>query len=64
MCHAAQLGCKHLRLYGCDLAGREDCTGYVGEDRTEDRWERERKNLDYTIALLSERGVTTERIVE
>lgn len=62
MCHAAQNGAKLIRLYGVDLAGREDCAGYVGEDRTEDRWVRERLHLEQTTALLAEHGVTVERV--
>jgi hypothetical protein len=62
LCHAVALGVRHVDLYGCDLAGTTDATGYVGEDRSADRWARERSDLDYTIALLAPHGLTVRRI--
>ena len=62
LCHAAVLGATAIDLFGCDLAGREDCTGYLGEDRNDDRWRRERAGLEQTTALLSELGITVRRI--
>ncbi len=42
--HACDLGATHIDLYGCDsihTKTREDCTGYLGQDRTLERWKRE-----------------------
>ena len=65
MCHAAHLGAKTVRIYGADGArstSTVDASGYAGEDRTADRWEREENDLAFTTALLGEHGVTVERI--
>ena len=65
LCQAHALGAKHVDLYGCDGAagGRvEDATGYRGEDRTAERWEREERDLAWTKALLAEHGTTINRI--
>lgn len=65
LCHAAQLGAVHIDLFGADGAASGtafDCTGYVGEDRTPERWRREALDLDLTVALLAERSVAVHRI--
>lgn len=53
---------KEIHLYGVDLCGVQDVAGYRGEERTDDRWARERKDLLSTLAVLSEHGVTVKRI--
>lgn len=60
--HAAHLGARRIDLYGCDLAGVPDCTGYAGEDRTADRWQREARGLSETTQYLAEHGVAVQRI--
>ncbi len=65
MCHAAHLGAKLVRLYGADginSTSTIDASGYKGEDRTRDRWEREERDLAFTTELLAGSGVTVERI--
>lgn len=62
LCHAAHLGAKEIDIYGCDLAGVEDATGYGGEERTEDRWQREARDLQFTRDLLHSAGIQTTRI--
>ncbi len=62
LCQAAMLDAKRIDLYGCDMAGVEDAAGYRGEDRSDDRWERERGDLDFTITLLADHGITVNRI--
>lgn len=62
LCHAAELGAKTIDIYGCDLAGTVDASGYGGEERTEDRWQREARDLQFTTEFLSGHGVTINRI--
>lgn len=62
LCHAHARGAELVDVYGCDLAGTVDATGYAGENRNDDRWARERRDLDITIALLAEHGTTVRRI--
>lgn len=62
LCHAYELGAKEIDIYGCDLAGVEDATGYGGEERTEDRWQREARDLQFTRDLLHSMGIQTTRI--
>jgi hypothetical protein len=59
--HAGQYA-SHIDLYGADCRGTTDATGYNGENRTDDRWQREEADLSSTIALLNEHGVTVNRI--
>lgn len=61
LCFAADLGATHIDIYGCDLAGVTDASGYRGEDRSEDRWLREARDLQFTRDLLAAAGVTTTR---
>lgn len=65
LCFAEQLGADEIILYGAD--GRNststvDASGYGGEDRTPDRWEREERDLAYTIAMLNGRSTKVTRI--
>lgn len=65
LCHAAWRGATRIDLYGCDNAASGtpvDCTGYAGEARTAERWEREERDLAITFALLAESRVTIHRI--
>lgn len=65
LCLAEQLGADHVILYGADgrrSVGTIDASGYKGEDRTAERWEREENDLAFTIAMLAGRGTTVERI--
>jgi hypothetical protein len=65
LCFAEQLGATAITLYGAD--GRKsistiDASGYKGEDRTAERWEREENDIAYTFAMIRSRGTTIERI--
>lgn len=65
LCLAEQLGARHVTLYGADgrrSVGTIDASGYKGEDRTTERWEREENDLAFTIAMLAGRGTTVQRI--
>lgn len=65
LCFAEQLGADHVILYGADgrrSVGTIDASGYKGEDRTAERWEREENDLAFTIAMLASRGTTVQRI--
>lgn len=59
---AHHLGHSVARVIGADMIGEADCTGFVGEDRSNDRWQRERLDLKTTIAVLAENGCTVEGI--
>lgn len=61
LCFAAYKGATQVDIYGCDLVGVEDATGYGGEDRTEDRWRREARDLQFTRDLLKSFGINTTR---
>jgi hypothetical protein len=65
MCFAAQLGARHVILYGADGAksvGTIDASGYKGEDRTDDRWAREERDMAFTTEMLAGEGISVERI--
>ena len=64
LCHAAQLGAQTIDIYGCDLIGVDDATGYKGEDRTGDRWKRENADLSFTIHILQQHNVTVRRLIK
>jgi hypothetical protein len=64
LCHAAESGAAAIDLIGADGAASGtiiDCTGHAGEARGPDRWAREARDLDLTIALLAERGIAITR---
>lgn len=65
LCLADQLGADHVILYGADgrkSVGTIDASGYKGEDRSAERWEREESDLAFTIAMLAGRNTTVQRI--
>ncbi len=66
MCHACDLGAKEITLFGCDFgegsSEGEDCTGYAGEDRTPERWRRERDGMAATYSLMADCAVSVTRI--
>lgn len=62
LCHAAHIGMQSIDLIGCDMRGDADATGYGGEDRTEDRWKRERSDIEFTKSLLHGMGAAVHRV--
>jgi hypothetical protein len=65
LCLAEQLGARHVILYGADgrrSVGPIDAAGYRGEDRTAERWEREERDIAYTVEMLAGLGTTVQRI--
>lgn len=65
LCLAEQLGAREVILYGADgrrSVGTIDASGYKGEDRSAERWEREESDLAFTIAMLADRKTTVQRI--
>lgn len=65
LCHAFALGAKRIDLFGCDGVRSTttiDCTGYAGEDRSQDRWQREALDLGTTYGILGACGVTFNHI--
>lgn len=65
LCFAEQLGAREIFLYGADgikSTTTVDASGYKGEDRTPDRWQREEHDLAYTIAMIQGRSTTVHRI--
>ncbi len=65
LCHAYALGARTIDLYGCDGLRSTtilDCTGYGGEDRSQDRWQREALDLAITYRLLQGRNIVINHI--
>ncbi len=65
LCLAKSLGALRVDLYGCDGAAGgqvEDATGYRGEDRSAERWEREASDIEWTRSILAEFGIIVHRM--
>jgi hypothetical protein len=62
--HACELGATQIDLFGCDGIhgpGGPDITGYPGDFRCNERWQREEAELIITIQLLAEQGTVVRR---
>ncbi len=62
---AYSLGATSIDIYGHDMAGDEDCTGYVGDVRGEEhRWSRERPDWQSTLEWATAHSLTINHIKE
>lgn len=62
--YAASLGATTIDVYGADWSGTADWDGVqAGQNRSPDRWAKERELFDAIAAEFLERGITVERNV-
>lgn len=63
MIYAAYLGTNAINIYGCDWRGTKDYDGVeAGENRTEQRWERDEKPLYARVnGWIESLGITVTR---
>jgi hypothetical protein len=58
------LGATSVDVYGHDMAGTLDVSGRDGEDRSAERWERERADWQSSCDYMLARGITIRRIID
>ncbi len=60
--YTAHAGARAIDVYGADMAGTADADGArAGSDRTDDRWNKERRRWDEATAALAQIGVSVVR---
>jgi hypothetical protein len=59
---AHMMGARKIVMHGDDMAGTADWDGTVlpGYDRTDERWEKERRDTEAAVKLLEQRGTSVE----
>ncbi len=60
---AYHLGAKTITVFGADMCGVLDCTGFEFKPRTIERWQRERELWNMLVDRISRTGVHVARVV-